>query len=158
MLRPPSKFTKELLHVSTKLCAGNSWTGRTQSPPLTRLNVILGSNMSFYDWSLHDGTMASLSTQISESTAKLSKRTLKVFLCNAKRARISARNYHYTFGLCSESNGEYAVPLIDSWATKASDSLASKYFDWFKSDADAQKVDVHIISFIPTMYEFLMSF
>ena len=131
---------------------------KNTEPPTDKIECHLGSNMSFYDWSLHDGTMASLSTQISESTAKLSKRTLEVFLCNAKRARNAAKNYHYTFDLCNESSGENALPFIDSWATKASDSLASKYFDWFMSDTDAQKVDAHIISFLPTMYEFLMSF
>ena len=82
---------------------------------------------------------------------KISGKNLEVFVCNGKRAKTAAKNYHHDFKLCNESSGNVSIPFINSWQTKASESLASAYFDWFKSDKSAQKVDAHIVSFIPTM-------
>jgi hypothetical protein len=112
------------------------------------------SNISFFDWSLHDGTMASLSTQIENIGSNLSGIPLNVYSCNYKWSQGAKRNYHYNFKLC-----EMPPPaFIRTWKTRASDEVSSQYFEWFKTNKPALNAAAHITSFIPPMFDFLMSF
>eukprot|EP01068_Selenidium_serpulae_P006809 Selendium_serpulae@DN4516_c0_g1_i3.p1 len=100
--------------------------------------------------------MASLSTQIGQSLAKITQRDLRVTNCNGKRSRRASKNYHYSFDQCPGGE-QHTVPFIDTWMTKASDRTSSDYFWWFKQDLHAQLADAHITAFLPTMFEYLMS-
>ena len=101
---------------------------QTTEPP--QLKCPIERNLRFYDWSLHDGTMARLSTTLERtmSNANAAQRNLEVFLCNSKMSRQAIRNYHYDFQQCPTR-----PPFISSWKTKASDGLASDYLRWFQT-------------------------
>jgi hypothetical protein len=116
----------------------------------------LNHDHHFYDWSLHDGTMASLSTKIEKTIATYTQRSLNVYLCNNKlfqrHGAAAFWNYHYNFHQC------FSHPtLFNTWATDASDQLGADYFKWTKSDKHAFTATAHLVAFLPTMFDFLMA-
>jgi hypothetical protein len=123
---------------------------RNMAPPTPTCTI--ERNIRFYDWSLHDGTMASPSATIEKAMANATNRTLEVFLCNGKSSQSAIRNYHYNFKQCPTH-----PPFINTWATRGSDQIGNQYYNWLKHAPHAQQADAHITGFIPPMFEFLMA-
>lgn len=122
-------------------------------PPKLNCSVVAQDNMKFYDWSLHDGTMAALTTTLEQGMSNVTQNPIHVFHCNAKRSHNSSLVYNYTFQQCPTH-----PKLINTWATPATGTLAAQYFQWFKTSLHAQQADAHITTFPPPMFEFLMTF
>jgi len=124
---------------------------RNSDPP--RIQCPLDKNIQFYDWSLHDGTMASLSTALEVGMPNITGSNMEVYLCNGKQSKGAIQNYHYDFRQCPSPQ----PPFINSWNSKASDEAGIHFFNWFKDAPHALQADAHITTFIPPMFDFIMS-
>lgn len=162
LLYPPTSnaqlYSRKVMCLFEPLCWLQLDDWRTTDPPAFKeCPIDDNTHLNMYDWSLHDGTMASMYTILSESLRPMiqanNKSTLDLYSCNSKNSAQATRNYHYNFKLCA---ADYPHHFVSAWTQKANDDIAKDYYTWTKNTSEGQATHAHITSFVPQFFEFLM--
>lgn len=140
-----------------------------RSPPTTsnwKCPVLLNSSNSsikhapteskqfrFIDWSLHEGVLASLSSTLIESFHQRGM----VWNCNTKNSSQSSKNYHYQFQNCITRPQIMQRKWSDFPTSNDKYKVAESFHHWAKTDAFGKSMDVNIVGFVPSLFEFLMA-
>lgn len=157
MLYPPTNASK-LLERKGPMCLHEplcwkqlDW--RNTDPPSVSCSGLQNS-LRFYDWSYHDGVMASLSSLIETTIANVTAKPQDVFLCNTKRAKYAIRNYNRSFQLCPQQSWKN---LEGTWETPYSKERSEINFLQLKVTEHARDAHMHIFGFSAAMWENYMS-